>query len=390
MNVGSSQPCGLDRLQSRAVNKPSIVVVLGNRPQFVKHAALQRALGEHSDALRVVVVDTGQHYDYSLAGIFMDELNIQAPDYSLGVGSASHAEQLARILPPLEELLIREKPRAVVVYGDTNSTLGGALAASKLNIPVAHVEAGLRSFDRTMPEEINRIMVDHISELLFCPTQAAVDNLTAEGVVHGVWLVGDVMADIAYLLTPAAEERWPELRDRFNLVDGEFGVVTVHRASNTEPLALAEIIDALTAADMPLIFPLHPRTQHAFEKAGLHVALSEIPGLSILPPLGYLHLAAVVRHSRLVLTDSGGLQKEAFVHGVPCVTLRDTSEWVETVEAGMNILVHRDPRRVQTAIAEFAGGLPEDVPSLYGEGDAAHKIAKVLVEHTAFSDALAR
>lgn len=371
------------------MSKPSIVVVLGNRPQFVKHAALQHALNERADDLRVVVVDTGQHYDYELAGVFMDELNIAEPNYSLGVGSASHAEQLARILPPLEELLIREKPQAVVVYGDTNSTLGGALAASKLNIPVAHVEAGLRSFDRTMPEEINRVVTDHVSELLFCPTQVAVDNLAAAGIVSGVWLVGDVMADIAYMLAPAADERWPELRDRFGLESGEFGVVTVHRASNTEPAALAEIVDALTAADMPLIFPLHPRTQHAFEKAGLHVALSEIPGLSILPPLGYLHLAAVVRNSRLVLTDSGGLQKEAFVHGIPCITLRDTSEWVETVESGMNVLVHRDPDKVRAAIAHFADGMPQDPPQFYGEGDASQKIANVLVEHTARSDAFA-
>lgn len=366
---------------------PSIVVVLGNRPQFIKHAALHRAWQGREHEVRPVVIDTGQHYDYGLAGVFVDELEIAAPDHSLGVGSASHAEQLARMLPPIEELLIREKPASVVVYGDTNSTLGGALAAAKLNIPIAHVEAGLRSYDRTMPEEVNRVMADHLAAMLFCPTPLAVDNLGREGIAgQHVHQTGDVMTDIALHIAPAADARWPVLRQKLGLPErGEFGVVTVHRASNTTRGALADLIEVLRAADMSLVFPMHPRTAHAFEHCGLHVELSEVPGLRMLPPFGYVDLAAVVRHAGVVLTDSGGLQKEAYIHGVPCVTLRDTSEWTETIEHGMNVLAHLDTRVVAATVTAMRNGEFEAAraarPPVYGEGDAAERILDILFAH---------
>jgi UDP-N-acetylglucosamine 2-epimerase len=371
--------------------QPTIVVILGNRPQFIKHAALHRAWAARSDAPRAVVVDTGQHYDYELAGVFMEELEIPAPQHTLAAGAPSHAEQLARMLPPIEELLIRERPTSVVVYGDTNSTLGGALAAAKLNIPIAHIEAGLRSYDRTMPEEVNRVLADHMSAMLFCPTGQAVDNLAREGITgEHVHVVGDVMTDVALLTASAARARWETLQAQLGLPDaGEFGVVTVHRAANTEPEALAQLVECLRAADIPLVFPMHPRTQHAFERSGLHVDLADLPNLFHLPPVGYVDLASLVLNSACVLTDSGGLQKEAYIHGVPCITLRDTSEWTETLEHGMNRLVHLDPAAVAAAVADvLAGGFDDAIdsrPPVYGDGDAADRILDVLFEHASAS-----
>jgi UDP-N-acetylglucosamine 2-epimerase len=325
------------------------------------------------------LLDTGQHYDYSLAGIFLDELEIPTPDWSLGVGSASHAEQLARMLVPMEEIFRTERPACVVVYGDTNSTLGGALAAAKLGIPVAHVEAGLRSFDMTMPEEINRRLVDHISDLLLVPTGQAIDNLRAEGISDGVVLVGDVMADIALALAPAADNRWLELRPRLDLTDDRpFAVATIHRASNTESENLREVLAVFEAMPLDIVFPLHPRTAAALEQSGLHVALTDMPNVKIMPPLGYLDLAATVRAASVVLTDSGGLQKEAYLHGTPCVTLRSNTEWTETVETGMNVIVGRNVEAAVSAVdSVLAGGLDdicERRPALYGDGDASGKI----------------
>ncbi|MCW2955656.1 MAG: UDP-2,3-diacetamido-2,3-dideoxy-D-glucuronate 2-epimerase [Thermoleophilia bacterium] len=374
---------------------PSIVVVLGNRPQFVKHAALARAWSDRTEAARQVIVDTGQHYDHALAGIFVDELAIPVPDYSLGIGSASHAEQLARMLPPLEEILLRERPASVVLYGDTNSTLGGALVASKLHVPIAHVEAGLRSFDMTMPEEVNRVLTDHVSSMLFAPTDGAVANLAAEGITgERVHRSGDVMADIALHVAGAADQRLETIartlaRHGITLPDaGDYGVVTVHRASNTEPDALRAVIACLTSAarELPLVFPLHPRTKAAAEHAGLHLDLASIENLTLLPPLGYVDMTALVRGARVVLTDSGGLQKEAYVHGVPCVTLRDRTEWTETVDAGWNIIVGIDADATARALASHLSTFGEspwdrERPDLYGDGHAAEQILDVLVRH---------
>ncbi|MCW2962454.1 MAG: wecB [Thermoleophilia bacterium] len=377
------------------MSTPTIVVVLGNRPQFVKHAALARAWADRGGEARQVIIDTGQHYDHALAGIFVDELSIPAPDYSLGIGSASHAEQLARMLPPIEEILLREKPASVVLYGDTNSTLGGALVASKLHVPIAHVEAGLRSFDMRMPEEVNRVLTDHVSTMLFAPTDAAVRNLAAEGITgERVHRSGDVMADIALAVAAAADARrdsiWRTLASRgIELPDaGEYGVVTVHRAANTEPDALREVLECLRVAAqrLPLVFPLHPRTEAFAERAGLHLELASIEGLTLLPPLGYVDMTALVRGARVALTDSGGLQKEAFVHGVPCITLRDRTEWTETVDAGWNILVGIDAAATDAALVshlEGFGDTPWDLerPDLYGDGHASTQILDVLIRH---------
>lgn len=355
-----------------------IIVVLGNRPQFIKHAAVHRAYASRPDARPIKLLDTGQHYDYSLAGIFLEELEIPTPDWSLGVGSASHAEQLARMLVPMEEIFRTERPACVVVYGDTNSTLGGALAAVKLGIPVAHVEAGLRSFDMTMPEEINRRLVDHISNLLLCPTQQAIDNLAAEGVTEGVVNVGDVMADIALALAPAADRRWPALKEKIGIGDDPFAVATIHRASNTEPENLREVIAVLAAMPLDVVFPLHPRTADALERSGLHVDLADLPNVKLLPPLGYLDLAAAVRAADVVLTDSGGLQKEAYLHGTPCITMRSNTEWTETVDTGMNVIVGRNLDAAFSAVQNVLGGGLEDIcerrPALYGDGNASGKM----------------
>lgn len=379
----------------RVSTKPSVVVVLGNRPQFIKHAALARVWQERAEGVRQVIVDTGQHYDHALAGIFMDELAIPEPDFALGVGSGSHATQLARMLEPLEEILIREKPSSVVLYGDTNSTLGGALVASKLHVPIAHVEAGLRSFDMRMPEEVNRVMCDHVASMLFAPTDAAVANLEREGITgERVHRTGDVMADIAMAVAPAADQRLEAIAATLaargiDLPDaGHFGVVTIHRASNTEPEALSEVIECLRAAaeHLPLVFPVHPRTEAAAERAGLHLELASVPNLTMLPPLGYLDMTALLRAARVAITDSGGLQKEAYVHGTPCITLRDRTEWVETVDAGWNACVGTDSRELERVLellhAEF-GDEPwyQERPDLYGAGDAADQILDVIVRH---------
>ncbi|MCW2923421.1 MAG: wecB [Thermoleophilia bacterium] len=377
------------------VSTPSIVVVLGNRPQFVKHAALARAWADRAEGVRPVIVDTGQHYDHALAGIFVDELSIPRPDHELKVGSGTHAEQLARMLEPLEEILIRERPASIVLYGDTNSTLGGALVASKLHVPIAHVEAGLRSFDMLMPEEVNRVMVDHVSSMLFAPTDAAVGNLEREGITgERVLRSGDVMCDIALAVAAAADARRDSIAATLAArgIDlpgpGDYGIVTVHRASNTEPDALREVIECLriAAEHLPLVFPMHPRTEAAAERAGLHVELAEVPGLTILPPLGYVDMTALLRGARFALTDSGGLQKEAFVHGVPCVTLRDRTEWTETVDAGWNVVVGTDPAAVDAALAAHRTAFGDEPwgterPDLYGDGHAAEEILDVLVRH---------
>jgi UDP-N-acetylglucosamine 2-epimerase len=369
------------------VEAPAIVVVLGNRPQFIKHAALARAWSQRLDEARPIVIDTGQHYDHGLAGVFYDELEIPVPDHSLQVGSASHAEQLARMLVPLEEIIRTAKPASVVVYGDTNSTLGGAIAAAKLNVPVAHIEAGLRSFDMTMPEEVNRRLTDHVSTMLFCPTDVAVENLRREGIEgERVQRVGDVMADVAYAIAPAADRRWAGLQQQLGLPDaGTFGLVTIHRAANTEPEALREILEVLRAADIPLVFPMHPRTERALELSGLHLDFIEIPGMHMTPPLGYVDLAAALRNASVALTDSGGLQKEAYLHGIPCITLRDTTEWTETIDAGMNVLGYRDAGLVAATVRNVLdGGFAEardERPALYGEGDSGALILDRLISH---------
>jgi UDP-N-acetylglucosamine 2-epimerase len=320
-----------------------------------------------------VVLHTGQHYDRELSEIFFDELGLAPPAFRLEVGSGSHAEQTARMLPGIEAAILGEGPAAVLVYGDTNSTLAGALAAAKIGVPVAHVEAGLRSFDRAMPEELNRMIVDRVSELLFCPSEPAAQNLAREGMTDGVHVVGDVMLDANLRLAPLARKRSGALAAA-GVEPGRYLLLTLHRPANTEPQALAGIARALGQVGEPVVFPAHPRAAAALETQSV-----ELPAnVRLLPPAGYLDFAALASQARVVLTDSGGVQKEAYWYRVPCVTLRTTTEWGETIDAGWNRLVGADPELIVDAVAGAAPG-PEH-PDLYGDGHAAERIADILMD----------
>src|SRR6188508_3056759 len=345
-----------------------ILSIVGNRPQFIKSAPLSLALRNRTDE---VVLHTGQHYDHELSQVFFDELGLEPPKHRLEAGSGSHAEQTARMLPGIEAAVVEEKPDLVLVYGDTNSTLAGALAATKLRVPVAHVEAGLRSFDRTMPEELNRVLVDRVSSLLFAPSDTAVANLKDEGITEGVHEVGDVMLDANLRLAPIARQRSQAL-ELAGVEPGGYALVTVHREANTREPALRRIVASLNALEEPVVFPLHPRTARAIESQGLQLAGHVHPR----PPAGYLDFAALASQARVILTDSGGVQKEAYWYEVPCVTLRENTEWVETVETGWNRLAGTDPDAIAVAARE-AGPGPEH-PPLYGDGRAADLIADVL------------
>jgi UDP-GlcNAc3NAcA epimerase len=350
-----------------------IVTVVGNRPQFVKAAAVSRLLRERADEL---IVHTGQHYDDDLSRVFFDELSVPAPDRELDAGGGTNTAQTARILAALEPVLEELSPSLVLVYGDTNSTLAGALAASQAGIPTGHVEAGMRSFDRSMPEELNRVLTDHASELLLCSTETAMRNLEHEGVRGESHLVGDVMADVSLAFRDIAEER-SRILDELELDAGSYLVVTAHRAGNVDrPERLEALVALLEALPAPVVLPMHPRTRERLEAAGL---MDRLDGIKVVPPLGYLDFMKLARHARAVLTDSGGVQKEAYLLGVPCVTLRDSTEWVETVEAGWNTLVDLDPA---AALAALDRPPPADRPELYGGGHAAERVCEVLAAYT--------
>ena len=345
-----------------------VVTVVGNRPQFVKAAAVSRLLREHHEEL---LVHTGQHYDDEMSKVFFDELPVPQPDRQLGIGSAPAAIQTGRMLAELEPVLEESAPDLVLVYGDTNSTLAGAVAGAQAYVPVAHVEAGMRSFDRSMPEELNRVLTDHASDLLLCSTRTAVDNLANEGITSGVHLVGDAMADVALATARVARDRSDVLAG-FGVEPGGYVLVTAHRAGNVDtPERLAALVDVLLALPRPVVFPVHPRTRARLEAAGLLARLEEADGLHLSPPVGYVELLALAIHARAVITDSGGLQKEAYLVEVPCVTLRGTTEWVETVEAGWNVLVDLD---ADAAAAALQRPRPAEHPDLYGGGRAGERI----------------
>jgi len=351
-----------------------IVSLVGARPQFIKAAPVSRALRQAG--VREVLVHTGQHYDPTMSQVFFDELGIPQPDQNLGVGSSSHARQTGEMLIGIEEVLLAEKPQRVLVFGDTNTTLAGALAAAKLQLPVGHVEAGLRSFDRRMPEEMNRVLTDHLSDLLFCPSRTAVENLAAEGIRRGVYEVGDVMSDALALASDRARS-CSDVLARLGLPEQGYLLVTVHRAENTDdPGRLRNILSTIEALEEPVVFPIHPRTRKALTTHGL--ALRSASQVRLVDPLGYLDMVRLLQSARTILTDSGGIQKEAYWLGVPCVTLREQTEWVETVEAGWNVLAGVDPARISEAVREFAP--PAGRPALYGDGRAANKIAEILTE----------
>jgi UDP-N-acetylglucosamine 2-epimerase len=352
--------------------KGRVASIVGARPQLIKAAVVSRALRRVLDE---VLIHTGQHYDANMSDVFFTDLGIPAPDRHLGVGSGSHAEQTARMLERIEGALLELQPQAVLVYGDTNSTLAGALAAAKLNLPVAHVEAGLRSYNRRMPEEVNRVVADAVSRWLFCPTTTAVDNLRKEGITRGVHLVGDVMGDLLAL----ARERLASnntILGRFGVSAGGYAVATVHRAENTDdPARLAEILTGLCRLSVPVVFPVHPRTRGALEGRGL-APVVERGRVIVAEPLGYFEMLGLVRSARCVITDSGGLQKEAVWLGVPCVTVRDETEWVETLEGGWNVLVGANAARLVEAASRTRPATAP--PPVFGDGRAAERIVEIL------------
>jgi UDP-N-acetylglucosamine 2-epimerase len=349
-----------------------VITVIGNRPQFVKAAAVSRLLRAEHDEL---LVHTGQHHDDELSTVFVEELGVPRPERELGIHGGTNTEQTARMLAALGPMLRDERPDVLLVYGDTNSTLAGGLAAAQAHVPVAHVEAGMRSFDRAMPEELNRVLTDHLSDVLLCPSETAVENLEREHVAGRVELVGDVMVDVALLFQPRAlADRSP--LHRAGVAPGEYVLVTAHRAGNVDdPQRLRALVDLLLALPVPAVLPLHPRTRARLEAAGWLGELETAPGLHLQPPLGYLEFTALLGHARTVLTDSGGVQKEAYLAGVPCVTMRDTTEWVETVQVGWNVLVDLDAR---AAIAALDRTPPAERPALYGDGRAGARVVAAL------------
>ncbi|HIJ06505.1 non-hydrolyzing UDP-N-acetylglucosamine 2-epimerase [Methanocalculus sp.] len=356
-----------------------IVSIIGARPQFIKCAPVSRALRkDHQE----ILVHTGQHYDENMSGIFFEELSIPTPDYHLGIGSGSHGAQTGRMLLAIEEVLLKEAPDMVLVYGDTNSTLAGALAAAKLHIPVAHVEAGLRSFDRSMPEEINRLLTDHASDLLFVPTDNGVANLAREGIKKGVHRVGDVMVD-ALLFNQELAGR-SDILERLDLEAGTYYLATVHRASNTDDEQhLRSIMAAFAGLDRPVIFPAHPRTRKYLEQYG--ITPEPISNVRLIEPLAYLDMLRLLAQAAAVLTDSGGVQKEAYILQIPCITLRENTEWVETVEDGWNVLAGADTDRIIAAVGQMTGKNQNQQnehsgshSAHYGDGTAADAIRRII------------
>jgi UDP-GlcNAc3NAcA epimerase len=348
-----------------------IISIVGARPQFIKCAPVSQELRkEHEE----ILVHTGQHYDLEMSDIFFEDLQIPKPDYHLDVGSGSHGKQTGAILERVEEVLLKELPDLVIVYGDTNSTLAGAIAAAKLHIPVAHVEAGLRSFDRTMPEEINRVVTDHVSNLLLCPTQTAVDNLKKEGITQGVHMVGDVMVDALRHNANIAEKK-SHIIKQLGLRKGNYYVATVHRPGNTdEQKNLTAIIDAFRESGKTVVFPVHPRTKKYLRAYGLWDSL---PGnILCIDPLGYIDMLHLMKHAKKILTDSGGIQKEAYVMGIPCVTLRENTEWIETLAGGWNVLVGADKKMILAAVMADVRTSADN--TVFGNGDAAVRIARVI------------
>jgi UDP-GlcNAc3NAcA epimerase len=362
-----------DRAHVQAGSYPEFVrvlTVIGNRPQFVKAAAVSDRLREGAFE---VLVHTGQHYDDDLSRVFFDELALPRPDHQLGVGGGSNTSQTARMLAVLEPLLAAERPDVVLVYGDTNSTLAGALAGAQAGVPVAHVEAGMRSYDRAMPEELNRVLADHAASLLLCSSERAAQTLRGERVIGDVVVVGDVMIDVARLLAPRARARVSAL-EAWDVRPGEYLLATAHRAANVDdPERLSRLVELLRAVPGPVVLPLHPRTRARLEAAGL---LARLDGsVRLTPPLGYLDFTALLVHARAVLTDSGGVQKEAYLAGVPCLTLRAVTEWTETVDAGWNTLVDLD---ADAAVAALARPVPAERPPLYGDGRAGERVVAAL------------
>lgn len=360
-----------------------IVTVVGARPQFIKAAALSRAIGVYNqtaaEPIKEIIVHTGQHYDENMSDVFFEQMNIPRPGYRFEVAGSSHGAMTGGMLADIEKVILAEAPDWLLVYGDTNSTIAGALAAAKLHVPVAHVEAGLRSFNKRMPEEINRILTDHVSDLLLCPTDLAVQNLRSEGVVDNVLNVGDVMYDVSLFYRDVSGEQ-SDVMSRLGLSDGGYALSTVHRAENTDsPERLSNIVKALSkvAETLPVVLPLHPRTRKYLSDSELIGQLGK--RVILVDPLPFLDMVRLEQSAQVIFTDSGGVQKEAYFYNVPCITLRDETEWIETVESGWNVLVGAD----QSRIIEAFQGLkrPSVCLPVYGNGKASEKIVSALLAY---------
>lgn len=366
------------------MKKKKIITIVGARPQFIKAAMLSRAIAEQNKTnphqiIEERLIHTGQHYDENMSKIFFSEMGILQPTWQLHCGNSSHGAMTGQMLIEIEQILLNNRPDYVVVYGDTDSTLAGALAAGKLHIPIVHIEAGLRSFNKAMPEELNRILTDHLSDLLCCPTHTAVQNLAAENIKEGVHHVGDIMYDAALLFGDLAEQG-SSILDTLHLRAKSFYLCTIHRAENTDSVerlsSICEALKGIAAASCPIVLPLHPRTHICLEKYQLKEDLLSNPYIHLIKPLGFLDMVMLEKNARCILTDSGGIQKEAYFHKTPCITLREETEWVETVTAGWNQLAGASPQR----ILDCLHNQPErrDTITDYGEGSTAYKILQLL------------
>ena len=364
-----------------------IVTVIGARPQIIKAAALSRAIKEHfSSEVHEVLVHTGQHYDENMSQVFFDELEVPQPDYNLGIGSISHGAQTARMIEGIEEILLKEKPDCIVLYGDTNSTLAGAIAASKLHVPIVHIEAGLRSFNKSMPEEINRICCDHCSTLLFSPTATGFKNLINEGINKGIYHCGDVMYDNSKFFANIADKK-SQILDTEGLKGVDYVLCTIHRDNNTDqPHRLNAIFKALLkiADEKTIVLPLHPRTSKLLKIKLTKDVINKVTGSSnikILPPASFLDMIVLERHAQIVITDSGGVQKEAFFFQKPCLILRSETEWKEIVECGAAVITDADENKIVNAFKDFTVNPPHNYPNIFGDGHAAEFICKEMLEN---------
>lgn len=356
-----------------------IISVVGTRPQFIKAAVMTRAIAAYNknsecrEKFFHIIVHTGQHYDDNMSKIFFHQLNIPQPAYNLGVGSGSHGTQTGKMLMNIEKVLLKEKADLVLTYGDTNSALAGALAAAKMSIPIAHIEAGLRSYNREMPEEINRILIDHISRFCFCPTHSAVENLKKEGILKGVYNTGDVMYEAVKSYIKIAENK-SDILFKLNLKPKKYYLMTIHRQSNTDNRNnLKDIVRAIYELDLPVIFPIHPRTKKNLIETTPQIKKRNIV---IINPVSYFDMLVLEKNSKVILTDSGGVQKEAYFFAVPCITLRDETEWVETVEEGWNIVVGTNKEKIIASTLNF--NPPKKQKKIFGNAQAGNKIVKII------------
>lgn len=355
-----------------------ILTIIGARPQFIKACMLSKTFSLEPN-IKEVIVHTGQHYDENMSSIFFKQLKLPKPDYFLGIGSDIHGKQTAKMLIEIENVMISEKPDIVLVYGDTNSTLAGSLAASKLHIPIAHVEAGLRSYNKKMPEEINRILTDHLSTWLFCPSETAVKNLESEGIKKGVYNTGDIMYDaVLYYKNIALQQSG--ILSNLKLPPKTYSLVTIHRAENTDdPQRLRSLLEALRQINGIVLFPIHPRTKNKIKQWNLD-NLSLSSNIKMIDPLDYFDMLAVESQAKVILTDSGGVQKEAYMLGVPCITLRDETEWVETVLGGWNRITGANTQRILKAVETTQ--IPKEKTPIFGDGHTSEKICKFLTNLT--------